>query len=60
MPVMVRQGRGVTLNASSVTALYGNCGQTNYGAAKAGIEGMTRVLSREVGRYGVRVNEVAH
>ncbi len=59
MPVMVRQGRGVTLNASSVTGLYGNFGQTNYVAAKAGIVGMTPVWSRELGHYGVRVNEVA-
>lgn len=58
-PVMVGQGGGVILNASSVSALHGNFGQTNYVASKAGIIGMTRVWSRELGRYGIRVNAVA-
>jgi 3-oxoacyl-[acyl-carrier protein] reductase len=58
-PVMIRQGTGVILNASSVVGLYGNLGQTNYAAAKAGVIGMTRVWARELGRYGIRVNAVA-
>ena len=58
-PVMIHQGGGVILNASSVVGLYGNLGQTNYAATKAGVIGMTRVWARELGRYGVRVNVVA-
>ncbi|MFZ5805005.1 MAG: 3-oxoacyl-ACP reductase FabG [Acidobacteriota bacterium] len=57
--VMVPRGRGVILNASSVVGLYGNFGQTNYVASKAGVIGMTRVWARELGRYGIRVNAVA-
>ena len=58
-PVMIRQGSGVILNASSVVGLDGNFGQTNYVATKAGVIGMTKVWARELGRYGVRVNAVA-
>jgi 3-oxoacyl-[acyl-carrier protein] reductase len=58
-PVMIRQGGGVILNASSVVGLDGNFGQTNYVATKAGVIGMTKVWARELGRYGVRVNAVA-
>jgi 3-oxoacyl-[acyl-carrier protein] reductase len=58
-PVMVTQGSGVILNASSVVGLDGNFGQTNYVATKFGVIGMTKVWSRELGRYGVRVNAVA-
>jgi len=57
--VMVAQGGGVILNASSVVALYGNFGQTNYVASKAGVIGMTKVWARELGRKGIRVNAVA-
>jgi 3-oxoacyl-[acyl-carrier protein] reductase len=57
--VMVEQGSGSIVNTSSVVALYGNFGQTNYVAAKAGVIGMTRVWARELGRKGVRVNAVA-
>ncbi len=56
---MVEQGSGVILNASSVVALYGNFGQSNYVAAKSGVIGMTRVWARELGPRGVRVNAVA-
>jgi 3-oxoacyl-[acyl-carrier protein] reductase len=42
-----------------VVALYGNFGQSNYVATKAGVIGMTKVWSRELGRKGVRVNAVA-
>jgi 3-oxoacyl-[acyl-carrier protein] reductase len=56
---MIRQGGGVILNASSVVGLYGNLGQTNYAAAKAGVIGMTRAWARELGRYDIRVNAVA-
>ena len=56
---MVAQGSGVILNASSVVGLYGNFGQTNYVASKAGVIGMTQVWARELGPKGVRVNAVA-
>jgi 3-oxoacyl-[acyl-carrier protein] reductase len=56
---MIAAGGGVILNASSVVGLYGNFGQTNYIAAKAGVIGMTKVWARELGRYKVRVNAVA-
>ncbi|MGE5234799.1 MAG: SDR family oxidoreductase [Acidobacteriota bacterium] len=58
-PTMIAQGSGVILSTSSVVGLYGNFGQTNYVATKAGVIGMTRVWARELGRYGVRVNAVA-
>ncbi len=58
-PFMVRQKSGVILNASSVVGLYGNFGQTNYVATKAGVIGMTKVWARELGKYGIRVNAVA-
>jgi 3-oxoacyl-[acyl-carrier protein] reductase len=59
IPTMIRQGYGRILNASSVVGLYGNFGQTNYVASKAGVIGMTRVWARELGRYGITVNAVA-
>lgn len=59
VPVMMKQGSGVILNASSVVGLDGNFGQTNYVATKAGVVGMTKVWARELGRYGIRVNAVA-
>jgi 3-oxoacyl-[acyl-carrier protein] reductase len=59
-PHMIAGGRGgVILNASSVVGLYGNFGQTNYAATKAGVINMTRTWARELGRYGIRVNAVA-
>ena len=57
--VMVEKGYGRIINASSVVALYGNFGQTNYVATKAGLIGMTKTLARELGRKGVTVNAVA-
>ena len=58
-PYMIKQGRGVILNVSSVVGLYGNFGQTNYVATKAAVIGMTKVWARELGRKGIRVNAVA-
>lgn len=57
-PIMVQQGKGKIINVSSVVALYGNFGQTNYVAAKAGVIGMTKVWARELGRKGICVNAV--
>lgn len=57
-PQMIQHKGGVILNASSVVGLYGNFGQTNYVATKAGVIGMTKVWARELGRYGIRVNAV--
>ncbi|MCP5058129.1 MAG: SDR family NAD(P)-dependent oxidoreductase [bacterium] len=47
------------INTSSVSGIYGNPGQTNYGAAKAGIAAFTVIASRELKRYGVTVNCIA-
>jgi 3-oxoacyl-[acyl-carrier protein] reductase len=58
-PHMISGGGGVILSASSVVGLYGNFGQTNYVATKAGVIGMTRTWARELGRFGIRVNAVA-
>jgi 3-oxoacyl-[acyl-carrier protein] reductase len=58
-PHMIAGGGGVILNASSVVGLYGNFGQTNYVATKAGVIGMTKVWARELGKYKIRVNAVA-
>ncbi len=57
--VMVAQGSGAILNASSVVGIYGNFGQTNYAASKFGVIGFTKTWSRELGPKGVRVNAVA-
>ena len=58
-PRMIQAGGGVILNASSVVGLYGNFGQTNYVATKAGVIGMTKVWARELGKYHIRVNAIA-
>ena len=56
---MTRARWGRIVNLSSVVGRMGNAGQTNYAAAKAGIEGFTRALAREVGSRGITVNAVA-
>jgi len=57
--VMREQEYGRIINMSSSAGLRGNVGQTNYGAAKAGIMGMTFVWALELGRYGITVNAMA-
>ena len=58
--VIFRQQRyGRIVNFSSVSGLQGNPGQANYGAAKAGVAGLTRVVARDLGRYGVTCNTIA-
>lgn len=56
---MMRARWGRVVNIGSVVGRMGNVGQTNYAAAKAGIEGFTRALAREVGTRGITVNAVA-
>jgi NAD(P)-dependent dehydrogenase (short-subunit alcohol dehydrogenase family) len=46
------------VNTTSVAGLYANVGQTNYGAAKAGIAAFTQIAAQELGRYGVTVNAI--
>lgn len=58
-PIMLANESGVILNASSVVGLYGNFGQTNYAATKAGVIAMTQTWAKEFGRKGIRVNAVA-
>jgi NAD(P)-dependent dehydrogenase (short-subunit alcohol dehydrogenase family) len=50
---------GRIINTSSPSGIYGNVGQTNYGAAKAGIASFTIIAAKELGRYGVTVNAIA-
>jgi len=57
--VMRQQRYGRIVNYSSVSGLGGNSGQANYGAAKAGVAGLTRVVARDLGRYGVTCNCIA-
>lgn len=58
LPLII-QNQGKIINISSVVGQRGNFGQTNYAAAKAGIIGFTKSLSKEVGRFGVTVNAIA-
>lgn len=58
-PVMIDKKYGKIISTSSVVALYGNFGQTNYVASKSGVIGMTKVWARELGKYNINVNAVA-
>ena len=57
--VMKPQGQGgVIINTTSMSGLIGNFGQANYGHAKSGIYGFTKIAAMELGRYGIRVHAV--
>ncbi len=56
--LMMKQRSGAIINTSSVVGLYGNPGQANYSAAKAGLIGFTKSLAKELGSRGIRVNAV--
>ena len=56
---MVKQKEGKIINLSSIVGIYGNAGQVNYAAAKAGIIGFTKSLAKELGSRGITVNAVA-
>lgn len=58
LATMVEQGKGKIISTSSVSGVYGNVGQTNYAAAKAGIIGMTKSWAKELARKGINVNAV--
>ena len=58
-PFMVEKGYGKIISISSVVGLYGNFGQTNYAAAKAGVIAMTQTWAKELGRKGINVNAIA-
>jgi 3-oxoacyl-[acyl-carrier protein] reductase len=55
----MKQKSGSVINITSIAGVYGNLGQANYSASKAGVVGMTKALSKEVAPFGVRVNAVA-
>jgi 3-oxoacyl-[acyl-carrier protein] reductase len=59
VPGMIMQGYGRIINASSIVGQYGNFGQTNYVAAKAGVVGLTKVWARELGKRGITANAIA-
>jgi 3-oxoacyl-[acyl-carrier protein] reductase len=54
-----KENGGVIINTSSVVGIYGNFGQSNYVASKAGVIGLTKTWARELGKYNIRVNAVA-
>ncbi len=59
LPMMVKQKSGRIVNMSSVSGIYGNAGQANYSASKAGLIGLTKSLAKEMGGRGITVNAVA-
>jgi len=59
IPSMMEHKYGKIVHASSVSAYNGNFGQTNYAATKAAIMGMTRVMAKELGKYGININAIA-
>ncbi len=59
LPHLIENGKGKVINTSSVSGVYGNVGQTNYAAAKAGLIGMTYTWAKELARKNINVNAVA-
>ncbi|MBR7552607.1 3-oxoacyl-ACP reductase FabG [Allobacillus sp. GCM10007491] len=59
LPHLIENGKGKIINTSSVSGVYGNVGQTNYAAAKAGLIGMTYTWAKELARKNINVNAVA-
>ena len=57
--VMREQGYGRIVSTSSAAGVFGNFGQTNYGAAKMGLVGFTRVLAQEGAKYNIKANAIA-
>ena len=57
--IMMKQRYGRIINISSVVGLYGNAGQANYAASKAGIIGLTKAAAKELGSRGITVNAIA-
>lgn len=57
-PIMREQRWGRLITFSSGAGMFGNPGQANYGAAKAGISGLTKVVARDLGKYGVTANSI--
>jgi 3-oxoacyl-[acyl-carrier protein] reductase len=58
-PYMVQRKYGRIINTSSLGGMFGSLGQTNYSAAKSGVEGITKVWARELSKSGITVNAVA-
>ena len=57
--IMVKQKYGKIINISSIVGQVGNKGQTNYVASKAGIDGITKSLAKELGSRGININSIA-
>lgn len=58
-PIFKEQGSGKIVNVTSINGLRGKFGQSNYTAAKGGVNALTKTVARELGRYNVNVNAVA-
>lgn len=58
-PIMIKKRSGKIVNVSSVVGIYGNIGQANYAASKAGIIGLTKSIAKELAPRGVNVNAIA-